>query len=88
MKPLVKDSIDLVKVSGDTSGFKAGCIKQYLSQWKDLTSDPNILAMVQGCKIRFANDMYPVQHKVVQIKFNLQETQAIESEIQDRKSVV
>ena len=44
--------------------FKAGVIKNHIHKWKEITSDKNILQMVQGSKIEFIDNILPVQTKL------------------------
>ena len=40
----------------------AGRIQQFLSAWKQLTSDKTILDMVEGCHITFKENKFPKQY--------------------------
>ena len=41
--------------------FRAGNIKNFLSAWRELTSDKHILSIVQGCTLEF--EQFPCQNK-------------------------
>lgn len=36
--------------------FRAGRLKQFLDEWKDITSDKTILDTVKGCHIEITNE--------------------------------
>ena len=42
---------------GQQTSFCAGRLRDYLAQWKGLTSDPIILQYVAGVKIEFKGDI-------------------------------
>ncbi|CAB4001403.1 Hypothetical predicted protein [Paramuricea clavata] len=48
----------------EVSNFQAGQIKKFSHEWSKITSDPDILSMVQGDHITFEGQV-PVQHKSV-----------------------
>ena len=45
---------------------QAGQIKYYVDEWRKLTSDNNILDMVQHAHLQFSEGFIPIQHKNVQ----------------------
>ena len=52
-------------VSGQYSlQFKAGIIKQFTSNWQNITSDNQILNMISGTEIEFGDGIPPVQTHV------------------------
>ena len=69
--------------------FQGGLIKRFLNQWKQLTSDDEILKIVTGVTLEFSEQ--PLQTITpYQRHFNVSETVAIESEIQNllQKAVI
>ena len=59
-EPNIYLSSNLVKVSQEkVKAFRAGQITQYYDQWKQLTSDPEILDIVQGAHIDL--EQLPIQ---------------------------
>ena len=60
--------------------FKAGCIKYCLQSWQNLTSDPNILSIVQGCKIEFDGPIVEPRNSF-RTTFSVTETPVIEEEL-------
>ena len=61
--------------------FKAGRIHSFINEWEAITSDPNILAIVRGCKIEFKGAP-PYQLKTPKpLKVTCQEIEFIDMEI-------
>ena len=40
----------------DVNNFKAGQIKDHILYWRELTSDPSVLDVIEGCKIEFDDE--------------------------------
>ena len=57
----------------------AGRLKHFLSEWESLTSDPNILQIVKGCKIDFTSA--PEQSSCRETKLNRRESLSVNIEI-------
>lgn len=74
--------VDSVSPQGKNTEFKAGLLKNFVSEWQKLTSDENILKIIRGCDIEFTDDM-PAQrsNSVKNIKFNEKEQNIIDNEI-------
>ena len=61
--------------------FEGGRIKHFLDQWKQITTDNEILKIVNGIELKFKGDM-PVQRKISkQCKFSEEEKRAIDAEV-------
>ena len=61
--------------------FEGGRIKHILDQWKQITTDNEILKIVYGIELEFKGDM-PVQRKIQkQCKFNEDEKRAIDAKV-------
>ena len=55
--------IKMIKIAKQkVKGFKAGQIANCVHQWKMLTSDPEILDIVQGAHIQF--ESIPIENKM------------------------
>ena len=55
----------LEELNQKVKSFKGGCIKSYLHNWKRLTSDEEILNMVEGLSINLTDDLpatTPIQY--------------------------
>lgn len=66
-----------------SSEFLAVRLKYFVSEWNNLTSDPQILDIVQNCHIEFIDGIPPSQNKAnLQTKFNQKETEIIDNEIE------
>ena len=50
-----------IHLANKVAFFQAGQICKFHNEWSKLTSDPEILEMVEGANISF-NGPYPVQH--------------------------
>lgn len=61
--------------------FKAGCIKEKFSNWKSITSDPDILNTVTGCRIKFDKPI-PSNNKFGRNQFSASEKVTISEEVQ------
>ena len=60
--------------------FKAGKLAAHFSQWQSLTSDPEILETVSGCKIEF--DTMPSLNKVmVHAVLSETQTESVDTEV-------
>ena len=60
--------------------FKAGKLAAHFSQWQSLTSDPEILETVSGCKIEF--DTIPSLNKVmVHAVLSETQTESVDTEV-------
>ena len=66
-----------------TAKFRAGRLKYFLNEWKNITSDQKILEIVRNCKIEFKCDTQPVQNNFFEPKFNAVESAVIDKEIRD-----
>ena len=66
---------------GQQTSFCAGRLRNYLAQWKGLTSDPIILQDVAGIKIEFKGDILPQQSTRRPSLFNAKERTIVHSEI-------
>ena len=73
----VKNLKCLLQSKQDT--FTAGCISSCLETWQCLTNDPEILQMVSGMHIEFANA--PFQVKVVQSTISSKNIEFVDKEI-------
>ena len=57
-------------------------MKYFISKWRELTSDSQILDIVEHCHIEFTDDIYPKQNNCPgRINFNITETGIIDREI-------
>ena len=72
-----------VSCAGKKSDFKAGRLRNFVSEWQKITSDKNILNIVSHCKIEFKDNVLPIQNSdsIKNIKFNKTEYNIIENEI-------
>lgn len=52
---------DNVGMSGKQNEFKAGRLKDFVSEWQKLTSDRNILNIIAHCEIEFKDNILPIQ---------------------------
>ena len=67
--------------SNTNSNFIAGKISQYLDNWRNITSDTNILNLVRGYALEF--NRYPNQNKIPKpINFSEAECKVIDEEIE------
>ena len=66
---------------GQQTSFCAGRLRDYLAQWKGLTSDPIILQYVAGVKIEFKGNILPQQSARRPSLFNAKERTIVHSEI-------
>ena len=66
------------------SSFKAGRLKHFIENWREITSDPQILDTVQHCHIDFDKDFNDQEFPVIMSsgKFSDTESEIIEKEIQ------
>ena len=68
---------------GDLAGGPVGgCLQKYLKNWEVVTRDPEILQMVQGVRIQFAQMPMLTGPKQVGPRFSQGESQALEVEVQ------
>ena len=68
---------------GDLAGgLLGGCLQKYLKNWEVVTRDPEILQMVQGVRIHFAQMPMLTGSKQVGPRFSQGELQALEVEVQ------
>ena len=63
-------------------GPVGGCLQKYLKNWEVVTSDPEILQMVQGVRIQFAQMPMLTGPKQVGPRFSQGESRALEVEVQ------
>ena len=73
--------------------FQAGRLKHFVKEWEKLTTDPEILDVVEHCHIQFIDNNPPQQNrneKSFQVKFNKKEEEIIDAEIKQllEKSVI
>ena len=62
--------------------FQAGRLKSFISEWGKITSDLQILDIVEHCHIEFVGDICPQQRfSLGRTHFNLKETEIIDNEI-------
>ena len=60
--------------------FKAGQVKEHISNWNQITSDPEVLQNIAGAKILFVRE--PQMDKITSSpKFSSQRQEAIDLEI-------
>ena len=69
--------------------FQAGNIKWKMNNWKQLTSDSDILETVNGIKIEFIDNPHNVREKT-QRPFSVNENAAVDNEVRNllRKGVI
>ena len=60
--------------------FRGGQLEKHVRQWKKLTNDPNILPIISGDKIEFA-DAPRIQNKATVPQFSDEEINLIKDEI-------
>lgn len=46
-----------LKANRDIENFKGGRVEQFLNQWKTLTSDNEILSIIQGLQLEFISNL-------------------------------
>ena len=61
--------------------FQAGQLRNFLPQWKTVTTDPTILQFVSGVKIEFQNNSLPTQQHKRPSVFNTKQHAIIKAEI-------
>ena len=61
--------------------FQAGRLAYLVQNWKKLTSDPNVLDIVQHCHTEFEENMNPVNSSEPRCHFNQNEQSLIQNEI-------
>ena len=64
------------------SGPVGGCLQKYMKNWEVVTRDPEILQMVQGVRIQFAQMLMLTGPKQVGPRFSQGESQALEVQVQ------
>ena len=62
------------------NNFRGGLLEKHVRQWRKLTIDPNILSIISGDKIEFA-DAPRIQLKVRSPQFSNEEINLIKDEI-------
>ena len=62
--------------------FSAGRLKYFSDKWREITTDENILEIVENCKIEFKDDSTPKQNVLYEPKFNTLESDIIDKEIE------
>lgn len=62
--------------------FEAGRLKNYIGNWRKITSDPNILDIVEHCHVEFLPGCDPVNSFCFRRKLSQKEDAIIENEIQ------
>lgn len=67
--------------SSGSEPFQAGRLKDFVENWKEITSDEEILQTVVGCTIEF-DEAPPVQYSRPRSKFNATESMIIHQEIE------
>ena len=85
----IHQKLNSVSSNKSTSGFVASNIKNFIENWKEITSDSIILDIVEnGLKIEFLN--IPCNLKVPQISHCVSEQEIITTEINSllRKGVI
>ena len=65
-----------------SNAFTAGRIKNFIENWRNITSDRNILDCVQHLHIEFISGVNPVNHICFQNNFNEEEIKIVDQEIQ------
>ena len=71
-----------VSFPNHVNNFVAGRLRQHISKWRELTSDPWVLATVSGCPLEFARQ--PVQSVLPKSPpFNQAEIQLIDTEVEE-----
>ena len=68
-------------MSGENIVFRAGRLKEFVSCWKEITSDPSILEIVSGCRINFEEHLYGSGSNFV-LSFSNHEKEVIFGEIE------
>ena len=61
--------------------FEGGRIKHFLDQWKQITTDNEILKIVNGIELEFKDDMQVRRKIPKQCNFNEEEKRAIDAEV-------
>ena len=61
--------------------FQAGQLRNFLPQWKTVTTDPTILQFVSGVKIEFQNNSLPTQQHKRPSVFNTKQHAFVKAEI-------
>lgn len=62
--------------------FRAGRLKQFLDEWKDITSDKTILDTVKGCHIEITNEYELNQlSPSYPLRFNEREADIVSKEV-------
>ena len=61
--------------------FQAGQLRNFLPQWKTVTTDPTILQFVSGVKIEFQNNSLPTQQHKRPSVFNTKQHAIVKAEI-------
>ena len=61
--------------------FQAGQLRNFLPQWKTVTTDPTILQFVSGVKIEFQNNSLPTQQHERPSVFKTKQQAIIKAEI-------
>lgn len=56
-------------------------MKYFSSQWEQLTSDKNILDIVEHCHFEFVDNKPPIQENFSQGKFNDKQSKYIDEEV-------
>ena len=64
------------------TSFQAGQITHALSEWRTITSDPQVLKIVKGVEIEFAPGLSPQQHNVRASLFNQKQQAIVTKEIE------
>ena len=65
-----------------SENFKAGQIREHLVEWRNITQDQEVLSMVEGAHINFTDS--PTRNRAPnQCYFSVQQTEAINNEVQD-----
>lgn len=54
------EAVDKATVA--VKNFKAGCLRDHIEFWKNLTSDPHILGILEGVKLEFSEP--PIQNEI------------------------
>ena len=58
-------------------------MRYFSKEWEKITSDKNILQIVENCKIEFVDDIAPTKCKLYEPTFNLIESEVIDQEIKN-----
>ena len=65
-----------------SENFKEGQIREHLVEWRNITQDQEVLSMVEGAHINFTDS--PTRNRAPnQCYFSVQQTEAINNEVQD-----